>query len=83
MRDRTAADGFVSMRSGVEADVAAVAAPIHRAGVAGEPSVVAVINVVGPSYRLDQQRLHEVGLVVGREARALSERFGTTSGVAV
>jgi urocanate hydratase len=82
MRSRTGAEGFVSMRSGVEADVAAVAAPVHRAA-AAEPAVIGVINVVGPSYRLDDQRLREVGLVVAREARALSERFGTNSGVAV
>jgi IclR family acetate operon transcriptional repressor len=82
MRDLVGADGFAAQRSGVEADVAAVAAPIRRAGPQGQPLVVAVINVVGPSYRLDDQRLRALGLIVSREAQTLSERFGTTAGVA-
>jgi len=81
----TGPDGFVAMRSAVEVDVAAVAAPVRRAGTgpsagtggtaAGVP--MGVICVVGPSYRLDENRLHDVGMIVSREARALSQRFGT------
>lgn len=76
----TGPDGFVALRSAVEPDVSAVAAPIRRAGAysstaAGGP-VVGALTVVGPSYRLDDHRLHEVGRIVSREARALSQRFG-------
>ena len=77
----TGPDGFVALRSAVEVDVTAVAAPVRRAGTrssagAGDP-VAAVLCVVGPSYRLDENRLHDVGMIVTREARALSQRFGT------
>ncbi len=81
MSGRTGPQGFVALRSTVEADVAAVAAPVHRAGArtsAGAPGPVAgVLSVVGPSYRLDENRLEAVGMIVSREARALSQRFGT------
>jgi IclR family acetate operon transcriptional repressor len=76
----TGPDGFVAMRSAVEVDVAAIAAPVRRAGTgpsAGGGPVAGVICVVGPSYRLDENRLHDVGMIVSREARALSQRFGT------
>lgn len=83
MHGWTGPDGFVALRSAVEVDVAAVAAPLRRAGgartsaVAGAPGpVVGALTVVGPSYRLDDDRLHEVGRIVSREARALSQRFG-------
>ena len=77
----TGPDGFVALRSAVEQDVAAVAAPVRRAGTGtsagfGGP-VAGVLSVVGPSYRLDENRLHDVGMIVSREARALSMRFGT------
>lgn len=77
----TGPDGFVALRSAVEVDVAAVAAPVRRAGTgtsAGRAGpVVGVICVVGPSYRLDENRLRDVGMIVSREARALSQRYGT------
>jgi IclR family transcriptional regulator, acetate operon repressor len=74
----TGPDGFVAVSSAVEVDVAAVAAPVRRAAArtsAGQ--VTGVLCVVGPSYRLDENRLHDVGMIVSREARALSQRFGT------
>jgi urocanate hydratase len=80
----TGPDGFVALRSAVETDVTAVAAPLRRAGTptAGLPRgpVVGALTVVGPSYRLDDQRLHEVGRIVSREAQALSQRFGYQHG---
>jgi urocanate hydratase len=81
MSGRDGSEGFVAMRSAVEQDVAAVAAPIRRAG--PEPSIAGVISVVGPAYRLHDERLSEVGAVLSREARALSQRFGTTAQQAV
>lgn len=83
MTGRTGPAGYVAMRSAVELDVAAVAAPIHRAGTDSARAIVGVISVVGPSYRLDDQRLKEVGAIVSREAYALSERFGTTAEEAI
>lgn len=79
MTGRTGPEGFVAMRSAVELDVAAVAAPIRRAGTGSARPIVGVISVVGPSYRLDESRLSHVGAIVSREAQALSLRFGTTA----
>jgi IclR family acetate operon transcriptional repressor len=82
MTGRIGPDGFVAMSSAVERDVAAVAAPVRRATSGATPVIAAVISVVGPSYRLDDQRLRQVGAIVSREACALSHRFGTTAEVA-
>jgi IclR family acetate operon transcriptional repressor len=79
----TGPDGYVALRSAVEVDVAAVAAPVRRAGgpASGPAPIVGVLCVVGPSYRLDQDRLEQVGRIVSREALALSERFGSPAEV--
>ena len=73
---RVGPQGFTALRSAVEADVAAVAAPIRRAGSGADAGVAGVISVVGPAYRLDESRLSQVGAIVSREAQALSRRFG-------
>jgi IclR family acetate operon transcriptional repressor len=77
MNGWTGPDGFVALRSAVEDDVSAVAAPVRRAGGPGAGPVAGVIVVVGPAYRLDEQRLRRVGMIVSREALALSQRFGS------
>lgn len=77
---RVGPEGYTALRSAVEADVAAVAAPIRRAGASGsDQGVAGVISVVGPAYRLDDSRLRQVGAIVSREAQALSSRFGATA----
>jgi IclR family acetate operon transcriptional repressor len=78
MNGWTGPDGYVALHSGVEVEVAAVAAPVRRAGgPSGDQGPVAgVICVVGPSYRLDEVRLEQVGAIVRREALALSTQFG-------
>jgi IclR family acetate operon transcriptional repressor len=83
MNGWTGPEGFVALHSAVEADVAAVAAPVRRAGgpSAGSGPVAGVICVVGPSYRLDEERLRTVGMIVSREAMALSSRFGSEAEV--
>jgi len=74
-------DGYVALRSAVEVDVAAIAAPVRRAGGRsdGEGPVIGVLCVVGPSYRLDEVRLQQVGAIVSREALALSSRYGSST----
>lgn len=76
---RVGPQGYTALRSAVEDDVAAVAAPIRRAGPGSDTGVAGVISVVGPAYRLDESRLDQVGAIVSREAQALSRRFGTTA----
>ena len=79
MNGWTGPEGYVALRSAVEVDVAAVAAPVRRAGgpTGGQGPVAGVICVVGPSYRLDEERLRQVGAIVSREALALSTQFGS------
>lgn len=65
--------GWIGLRSKVEPDVTAVAAPIVRpAGVAG------ALSIVGPTYRIDDGRLHQYGQLLNTEATALSARFEAT-----
>jgi urocanate hydratase len=59
------------MRSTVEPDVAAVAAPIHRPG-----GIVGAISVVGPTYRMDDACMARYGAIVSSEAQAVSSHFG-------
>ncbi|MCA4132909.1 IclR family transcriptional regulator [Arthrobacter sp. M4] len=48
--------GFAIVRSGVEDDVTAVAAPIVIGG-----RIVAALSIVVPSYRLDEKKAQEIG----------------------
>lgn len=50
----------------------AVAAAIHG----GDGSVVAAISIVGPVYRMDEERLAEIGPEVREAARRISYRLG-------
>lgn len=79
--------GYLAFPSPAEPDVTAVAAPVERplAGASARvaracpggtsAAVAAVISVVGPTYRLDGERVRAVGSVVSREARALARAF--------
>jgi urocanate hydratase len=63
--------GYVVRASAVEDGVAAIAAPIRRpAGIAG------ALSLVGPAYRIDDERSRAFGALVAREARAIAARYG-------
>ncbi len=64
-------EGPVALRSTLEPDVTAVAAPVCW----GE-DVVAAISVVGPSYRIDDATLVRFGELVAAHARELSVSLG-------
>lgn len=64
--------GYMVVRSTVEPDVSAVAAPITWAG-----GIVGALSVVGPTYRIDDERAEAFGRIVSDEARALSGQFST------
>lgn len=64
--------GFAISREEYESDINAVAAPILDA--AGYP--VAVIAIVGPSYRLPEQRLVELGRLAQATASTLRYEIG-------
>jgi len=65
------AAGYVALRSTVEPDVTAIAAPIRRAG-----GIAGAISLVGPTYRIDEELMKTYGAVVSDEAIALSTQFG-------
>jgi urocanate hydratase len=64
-------DGYFVQRSAVEPDVTAIAAPIRRLG-----GIAGALSLVGPTYRLDDEKIVTFGRIVSREAEILSEQFG-------
>jgi IclR family acetate operon transcriptional repressor len=66
--------GYVVVRSIVEPDVSAVAAPIMWPG-----GVIGAISVVGPTYRIDEERADVFGRLVRNEAHALASQFSTSN----
>ncbi|MHA7218270.1 IclR family transcriptional regulator [Arthrobacter sp. MDT1-48-3] len=64
-----AADGFVVVRDGVEADVTAIAAPVSPGA-----RTVAALSVVVPSYRITEAEAHRIGALVAQEAATLLTR---------
>jgi IclR family transcriptional regulator, acetate operon repressor len=63
--------GFVTLRSGVEQDVTAIAAPIRRPG-----GIVAVLSIVGPDYRIDRATAERYGQLLSHEAAAVARSLG-------
>jgi IclR family acetate operon transcriptional repressor len=64
--------GYATNRGAVEPDSATAAAPVHEA--AG--GIGAVISVIAPAFRVDDDRLHEIGRMVASHARTLSAPLG-------
>jgi len=60
------ADGYVAERDRLEPDVTAIAAPIRWAG-----GIAGALNLLGPTYRIDDDTMHAYGQVVADEARAI------------
>jgi IclR family transcriptional regulator, acetate operon repressor len=65
------ASGYVAQRDRDAPDVTAIAAPVYwAAGVAG------ALNLLGPTYRMDEDTMHRYGAIVAREAAAVSRQLG-------
>lgn len=63
-------DGYVAERDRVEPDLTAIAAPIRwRGGIAG------ALNLLGPTYRIDDDAMHAYGGIVATEARAIGAQL--------
>ena len=60
------ADGAALVHAGVEADTTAIAVPIRSNG-----DIVAAINVVGPSFRMNRSAQHEIAAAAVAVAIAL------------
>jgi IclR family transcriptional regulator, acetate operon repressor len=63
--------GYVAQRDRLEPDVTAIAAPVRRPG-----GIAAAINLLGPSYRIDDETTHVYGRIVSAEAEVISGRLG-------
>jgi len=78
-RDEVDAVGYVVIRSAVERDVTAIAAPVRCSsypfGSIGGSVVVAALSVVGPAYRLDEDQAASIGQMVRSEADALTQQL--------
>ena len=76
LRGDVPASGYVCQRDRIEPDVTAIAAPIRwPAGVVG------ALNLLGPTYRIDEQAMHRFGAIVAAEAAQIGRQLGaqTTS----
>jgi urocanate hydratase len=63
--------GYVAQRDRIEPDITAIAAPVRRPG-----GIVAALNLLGPSYRIDEQTTHVYGRIVAHEAAVIGELLG-------
>jgi urocanate hydratase len=63
--------GYLAQRDRIEPDVTAIAAPVRWAG-----GVAAALNLLGPSYRIDDDTAHAYGRIVAREAAAIGAALG-------
>jgi urocanate hydratase len=63
--------GFVARRDRHDPDITAIAAPVYRPG-----GVAAALNLLGPTYRIDDVRTEEYGRIVSHEAAVISARLG-------
>ena len=63
--------GYVAQRDRIEPDVTAIAAPVRRPG-----GVAAAINLLGPTYRIDEETAHAYGRIVSAEAAVIGRLLG-------
>jgi IclR family acetate operon transcriptional repressor len=66
--------GYTGQRDRAEPDVTAIAAPIRWSG-----GVAGALNLLGPTYRIDDAAMHVYGEIVSREAEAIGEQLGTVN----
>jgi IclR family acetate operon transcriptional repressor len=67
-------EGYVAGRDRLEPDVTAIVAPVRYPG-----GIAGALSVLGPTYRIDAETMHDYGRIVAAEARDLSVRLGWKS----
>jgi urocanate hydratase len=67
LRDEQSGDGYFAERDADEPDVTGIAAPVRWPG-----GVAGALNLVGPSYRIDDPAMRRYGEIVAGEARGIS-----------
>jgi IclR family acetate operon transcriptional repressor len=63
--------GYVVLRSGVEHDVTAIAAPVRRPG-----GVAGALSIVGPDYRMNHATTERYGRLLATEAAGVARSLG-------
>jgi urocanate hydratase len=63
--------GYVAQRDRREPDITAIAAPVRRPG-----GIAAALNLLGPTYRIDEATAEEYGHIVSAEAAVISVLLG-------
>lgn len=63
--------GYLAQRDRLEPDVTAIAAPVRHPG-----GVAAAINLLGPTYRIDDATAATYGQIVSREAAVIGSLLG-------
>ena len=66
--------GYVAERDRHEPDVTAIVAPVRYPG-----GVAGALSVIGPTYRIDDQTMHDYGRIVATEATGLGRRLGAAN----
>ena len=70
LRGDVGPDGYAIYRDLDAPDVTGIAAPIAWAG-----GIAGALNLVGPTYRIDEQVMHEYGAIVRAEADAVASQL--------
>jgi len=71
LRGDVTAAGYFAERDRLEPDVTAIVASILRPG-----GIAGALSLLGPTYRIDDDAMHEYGEIVSREAQAIAEKLG-------
>ncbi|HVL58482.1 MAG TPA: IclR family transcriptional regulator [Burkholderiaceae bacterium] len=75
LQGEVGSEGFVVRRGGLEPDVTSVAAPVRDA----DGAVAGALNIVGPSYRIDERAANRFGRSVAEQARLLSAQLSMSA----
>lgn len=62
---------YLAQRDRLEPDVTAIAAPIRWTG-----GIAGALNLLGPTYRIDEVTMHIYGAIVADEAAAIGQQLG-------
>jgi DNA-binding IclR family transcriptional regulator len=64
--------GYIATRHTIEPDVSSVAAPIFDKN----NTIIAAINIIGPTYRISDDHLEEIGLLAAKHTQQISQKLG-------
>lgn len=66
--------GYTSTRHTIDPDVSSVAAPIFDQ----RGAIIGAINIIGPTYRISDEQLEHMGMLVAEHTRQISARLGAS-----